>query len=218
VFVNLDTTTGITIAHTRIAARPPSRSTRPSSRDDEGVPIASLVCTLVRVPAATAGETEARWEKWEAGGVQIRIEGSNLPGRSCTASPDFPGYDNVHVGIQRRNRREELLGLTPGDARSAVWTLDCDDVATASGVDVRGPYIQGEPHARFIYLSWGTIDEAGVFHMFRRAKLWLDAIPADVMEQTRHSGVLIGRLGLTDAKGHPLCGAVRPPLVEWSAG
>ncbi|MFD2357165.1 DUF5990 family protein [Nonomuraea ferruginea] len=30
-------------------------------------------------------------------------------------------------------------------------------------------------------------------------------------------GLLVARLGLTDARGHPLCAAVRPPLVEWSA-
>jgi Family of unknown function (DUF5990) len=29
--------------------------------------------------------------------------------------------------------------------------------------------------------------------------------------------VLVGRLGLTDPKGNPLCAAVRPPIIEWSA-
>ncbi|WP_420706631.1 DUF5990 family protein [Streptomyces sp. BoleA5] len=32
------------------------------------------------------------------------------------------------------------------------------------------------------------------------------------------SGTLLGRLGLTDVRGGPLCAAVRPPLVTWSAG
>jgi hypothetical protein len=31
------------------------------------------------------------------------------------------------------------------------------------------------------------------------------------------SGVLVGRLGLTDPKGGPLCASVRPPVVQWSA-
>jgi hypothetical protein len=31
------------------------------------------------------------------------------------------------------------------------------------------------------------------------------------------SGLLVGRVGLTDQKGHPLCASVRPPLIEWSA-
>jgi hypothetical protein len=30
-------------------------------------------------------------------------------------------------------------------------------------------------------------------------------------------GLLVGSLGLTDPKGHPLCAAVRPPVIEWSA-
>jgi hypothetical protein len=29
--------------------------------------------------------------------------------------------------------------------------------------------------------------------------------------------VLVGRLGLTDAKGNPVCASIRPPLIEWSA-
>ena len=31
------------------------------------------------------------------------------------------------------------------------------------------------------------------------------------------SGRLVARLGLTDAKGHPVCAHVRPPLIDWSA-
>ena len=107
--------------------------------------------------------------------------------------------------------------MCPGDAPSVVWCLDCDVVQASTGVDFKGPYIQGQPHERFIYLSWGTVDGDGTFSMFRRAKLWLDAIDTTVIEAARRSGRLVARLGLTDAKGHPLCAAVRPPRVEWSA-
>ncbi|MFI8339216.1 DUF5990 family protein [Streptomyces sp. NPDC085639] len=31
------------------------------------------------------------------------------------------------------------------------------------------------------------------------------------------SGRLVGRPGLTDAEGRPLCAAVRPPRIDWSA-
>jgi hypothetical protein len=148
--------------------------------------------------------------------VQIRIEASKLPGRTSGASPDFPGYENIHVGVQRRNRRDELLGLTAGDAGSAACVLDCDAVSRSSGTGFTGKYIQGRPHERFIYLSWGTIDDKGTFTMFRPAKLWLDAIDADVIARARRSGQLVARLGLTDAR--PLCAGVRRPLIEWSAG
>ena len=150
--------------------------------------------------------------------MQIRIDGFDLPGASCGPSPDRPdGHHNIHVGVQRRNRREELLGLVPGDCSSATWTLDCEAVPSPAGMDLKGPYIQGPPGGRFIYLSWGTVDDDMTFTLFRRAKVWFDAIPTAVMERAVDLGVLVGRLGLTDRKGNPLCAAVRPPLIEWRA-
>ena len=118
---------------------------------------------------------------------------------------------------KRRNRRDELLGLVAGNAASATWTLDCAAVPLATGIDLRGPYIQGPPSGRFIYLSWGTVDDNKHFTLFRRAKLWLDGVPADVMDSAGKLGMLVGRLGLTDGKGNPVCAAVRPPAIEWSA-
>jgi hypothetical protein len=150
--------------------------------------------------------------------VLIRIEGVDLPGRSCACNPDSPGgYQNVHVAVQRRNRRDELLGLTPGDAAVATWTIDCAPARIADGFDLKGPYIQGPPGARFIYLSWGTVSAPGDYQLFRRAKLWLDGVPAKVLAAAVGAGLLVGRLGLTDGKGNPLCAAVRPPQIEWSA-
>lgn len=105
----------------------------------------------------------------------------------------------------------------PGDANSAAWTVDCIAVPSKAGMDLRGPYIQGPPGGRFIYLSWGTVDGSDGFSLFRRAKLWLDAIPPVVIDSALELGLLVGRLGLTDPTGKPLCAAVRPPMIEWSA-
>ncbi|GII33633.1 DUF5990 family protein [Planotetraspora mira] len=150
--------------------------------------------------------------------MRIHIEASDLPGRTCPPGAGFPGYSGVHVGVQRRDRRDELLGLHPGDATSAAWTLECTATPTPGGVDLRGPHIQGRPGSRFIYLSWGTVDDAGVFSMFRRAKLMLDAVDAGTVDAAVRSGRLLGRLGLTDGRGEPLCAAVRPPRIEWTVG
>lgn len=98
--------------------------------------------------------------------MQIRIEGSNLPGRSC--SPDsHGGYQNIEVAVQRRGKPAELLGRTSADAPAASWTIDCELVRSTAGPDLKGRYIQGPPGGRFIYLNWGTVDEAGAFTMFR---------------------------------------------------
>ena len=44
-----------------------------------------------------------------------------------------------------------------------------------------------------------------------------DAIPPTVIESALDQGLLVGRLGLTDRQGNPLCAAVRPPSIEWTA-
>lgn len=150
--------------------------------------------------------------------MRILIEATDLPGSSCGPSPDRPGgHHRIHVGVQHRTRRDELLGLVPGGAATAVWAVDCTTVPSPSGLDVRGPYIQGRPGGRFLYLSWVTDAGDGHLTMFRRAKLCLDAVPAAVLGQAADRGVLVGRLGLTDHRGNPLCASVRPPLIEWSA-
>ncbi|WNG93485.1 DUF5990 family protein [Mycobacterium sp. ITM-2016-00318] len=148
------------------------------------------------------------------GWVQIRIVGTDLPGRDCPSGHNFPGYANVHVGMQTRRRPPELLNLQPADVAEVTWTIDCE----VNGSDVRGPYIQGRPGDRFIYLDWGSAGGNGRLEMFRRAKLMLDGVPAEVLAEAAQSGLLVGRLKLTDAKGQPLCAAVRPPVIEWSVG
>ncbi len=147
----------------------------------------------------------------------IRIEGSELPGRSCDPGPNFPdGHHNVHVAVQGRNGQQDLFGLYPGDARSARWDLECDVVSAPPRIDLQGRHIQGSPGQRFIYLSWGVLESADSFIMFRRAKLWLDTVPDEILGAAIRAGLLIGRLGLTDRKGWPVCASVRPPQIKWS--
>jgi len=145
--------------------------------------------------------------------LRIRIDGVDLPGRACGPDDGIPSYTNIHVAVQRRDRPAELLDLQPGDAANASWTLEC----AVTGTDVKGPYVQGRPGSRFVYLSWGTVDGSGAFSMFRRAKLMLDAVPADVLDAAVREGLLAGRLGLTDGRGHPLCARVVPPRITWTA-
>ncbi|MFJ3658356.1 DUF5990 family protein [Streptomyces nigra] len=153
--------------------------------------------------------------------LRIRIDAVDLPGLTCPPGAPADGsvqaYRNVHVAVQRRSRPAELLDIQPGDAPSATWTLPCTTTAAPAGADVKGPYIQGRPGERFIYLSWGTVEKPGDFTMFRRAKLLLAAVPSDVLDAAAHSGLLVGRLGLTDAHGCPLCARVIPPAITWAA-
>jgi uncharacterized protein DUF5990 len=150
--------------------------------------------------------------------VQVEIQALNLPGSSCGPSPQSPGgYRAIHVGVQQGKDPVDLLGLASADLTSARWSFECNAVLTASGVDLKGRCIQGRPGGRFVYLCWVTADVDGALTMFRRAKLMLDAVPAEVMVAAFDQGRLVGRLGLTDGKGNPLCASVRPPTIDWYA-
>lgn len=152
--------------------------------------------------------------------MRIRIEGTDLPGASCGPSPQRPeGHFNVHVGVQRRSKPVELFGVVRGDSPGVTWTLEATPKAAPDGsVDLTGPYIQGRPGGRFIYLCWGTVEAPGTFAMFRRAKLQLDAVSPELLRSAADQGCLIARVRLTDEKGGPACASVRPPLISWSAG
>ncbi|MFJ8856897.1 DUF5990 family protein [Streptomyces sp. NPDC102451] len=149
--------------------------------------------------------------------MQIHIEASELPGRTCGPGTDFAGFENIHVGVQRKDRPGELLNLHPGDAAHASWTLDCTAAPTPEGVEVSGPYVQNRLGGRFVYLSWGTVDASGAFTMFRRAKLMMRDVDPEVLEAASRTGHLTARLRLTDDKGQPRCARVRPPDITWSA-
>jgi hypothetical protein len=76
--------------------------------------------------------------------------------------------------------------------------------------DFRGPAVHGKRGARFVYLTWGNIDEDGTFTMFRRAKLMLaDLEPAFVGKSH-----VVATVHLTDEHGGPRCARLRPPALK----
>ena len=145
--------------------------------------------------------------------MHVRISGVNLPGCAFCRS-DGSVMENVHVGVQLRR---DPAHLVRADTRQATWLLDLDVIHTDDGVDFRGPAVQGRRGERFIYLTWGNVDEAGHFEMFRRAKLMLNRVEPDVICAATPSGVLAATVDLTDAQGGPRCARVDPPALVWAA-
>jgi hypothetical protein len=181
-----------------------------------GSPDHQEVAAILRPVTGHGGEAGPAAGR-EPSGIQIRIEASGLPGPGWRPGGPAHGQRNIHVGVQPRGNPHDLLGLHSGDAARACWTFPATTVRTAAGIDLKGRYIHGRPGGRFIYLSWGSIDDTGAFTTIMRAKLMLDAIEPATLEAARKYGRLIARLKLTDAKGNPLCAAVRPPLIDWTA-
>jgi hypothetical protein len=146
--------------------------------------------------------------------VRIRIEGSDLPGRRPGATADALRLGNVHVGVQRK---AEVLDRVRADAPTAAWAFEVTSREVDGLLDVGGPWVHGRPGARFLYLSWGAVTDDG-FAMFRRAKLMFGDIPTAVLRAAHDdAATLVGRLGLTDAAGDPVCARVRPPAITWTA-
>jgi hypothetical protein len=124
-------------------------------------------------------------------------------------------------GLRQHPRRDstsqqpnDVVDLYAGDSPAAVWTFDAAVVAAPFRPDIRGPFIQGAPGQRFIDLSWGTVESESTFVMFRRAKLVLADIGAEIIAAAEQSGELMARLGLTDARGQPVRARIKPPAVE----
>ncbi|MFJ9344157.1 DUF5990 family protein [Streptomyces sp. NPDC101733] len=136
--------------------------------------------------------------------LAVRVTGRDLPGRV------FGELRHVHVAVQRGRDPE---GPVPGDAAGVVWEFAVTVVAAPDGtLDHRGPHVQGRRGARFFHLTWGDRPPGGEFVMFRRAKLYFADLPAGAPER----GTVEGNLALSDARGTPLCGSVRPPTITWT--
>jgi hypothetical protein len=145
--------------------------------------------------------------------VRIRIEGSDLPGRRAGTEATALRLGNVHVGVQRKS---DVVDRVPADAQTATWQFEVTSREVDGLLDVGGPWVHGRPGARFLYLSWGAVTDDR-FEMFRRAKLMFGDIPADLLRAAHNDeGVLVGRLGLTDAGNAPICARVRPPAITWT--
>lgn len=144
----------------------------------------------------------------------VTIVGEQLPGR-VFCEPDGTPIPNVHVGLQVRAEPE---GLVPGDADTATWHADVRvETADDGAIDFKGPAVHGRRDGRFMYLTWGNVNDDGSFHMFRRAKLMLADVSADLIRQAETDDArLLATVRLTDERGGPRCARVGPSAVTWT--
>ncbi len=149
--------------------------------------------------------------------MRVVVIGTDLPGRTF-CEPGGTPLDNVHVGVQLGTEPEHLVRADASDAR---WELDVRVIVIVDGdpdaaLDFRGPAVQGNRGERFIYLTWGNADDAGVFHMFRRAKLMLNRVDPAVIRAASQHGSLTAQVRLSDDRGAPRCARIDPPAISWT--
>jgi hypothetical protein len=142
--------------------------------------------------------------------IQVRIIGRRLPGRTCGP------YAEIAVGLAARAGCDPT-DFVRGDVCEARWETRIEVRGQGGAPMFRGPAVNGPPRERFLYLTWIGRRGGAAAAMFRRAKLRLDAVPAEVLAESLRSGVLVGRLDLTAPDGMPVCASVRPPAIAWSS-
>jgi uncharacterized protein DUF5990/uncharacterized protein DUF5655 len=158
----------------------------------------------------------------------VRIDGHDLPGRSCCPEPGGTSYQNVHVGIA--DDRADATGLTmpgsrwvatrlvPGDAKSASWGVTVTIRRGPDAIDFGGHAVRGDRSDRHLGLIWGEVPGDGTFRLFRGAKLRLVDVDQRLIEQAwQPDFLLVANVRLTDARGNPICARIRPPYIQWSA-
>lgn len=97
--------------------------------------------TIQQIKAATAVNSDraTRHQMSDTSSVQLRITGTDLPGRHCGN-----GSTNVHVGIQIRRDPEQVV---PADVTTVTFTTEIELVCRDGTVDFKGPAVQGRPEA-----------------------------------------------------------------------
>ena len=140
--------------------------------------------------------------------IAILLHCTELPGAS------FEGRTAVRLGVQQGR---EVVQDVPADAETAAFScpMRVERNPQTGKPGFFGPFAQGRPEERFIYLSWG-VREGAVWNMFRRAKIRLTDIGWPAIEQALAAGKpLEATLRLTDRHGGPLCGTVTGEYIAW---
>ena len=123
----------------------------------------------------------------------------------------FEGYTRIELGIQsgRRDIHPPAKRLRDG----AVFSIHIRARTNTESrtVNFFGPYVQGTPQDRFIYLTW-TGKLGGKRQMFRRIKLSLKTITySQVRKVVAGHGLLEVRVSGIGPDGSPACATV--PLL-----
>ncbi len=125
-----------------------------------------------------------------------------------------PGVD---FAVQRG--RDELVKpfLTTADAVSFAVTLSLGPSLADGSPNFRGPFAQGTPADRFVYVNSGFYAGQMGTPWERRAKIKLADIPIALVESAvgNPNAAIEARIEGTMKDGGPVCASVRAPQISW---
>lgn len=140
--------------------------------------------------------------------ITIRLDCTDFPSHDEQASAQHP----IYLGVQRDKQVEQLAHI---DTEHIVFTLPFRIGNRAGDLpNFLGPYAQGTPHARFIYLCW--CEGNAPPHGFGRAKVSLAHLTwPDITAAAARDGVITAQLRLSDAHGRPIYATVKDSHITW---
>lgn len=122
----------------------------------------------------------------------------------------------VRFAVQRGG--SELLAPYAQDAGSIAFAFTMRLALLADGShNFLGPYAQGAPHERFVYLNSGARAGQRDTPWERRAKILLGGIPRPLVEAAadQPDAAVEARIAGTLRDGGPVCASVKPPAISW---
>jgi len=137
----------------------------------------------------------------------MTAERSVLPLRIVVEQP-LPG---VALALQRgASGKATLVGPAHGSTDALVFELDVtlDGSTAAGGPRLLGPFVQGPPTARFVYLTIGASAGQIGSPWQRRAKVPLGAIDWQAIEALAPDERLTAHFNGTARDGSPACATV----------
>lgn len=175
---------------------------------------------MERMPRSGSGRARRRTARREADSpaaiLHVRVVCTDLPGTRFRDPHDgvLPVKVPVHLGVQRGR---EVVDRVPADRRPVTFAVEFRVERRPDGApNFLGPFAQGTPEDRFVYLSWGTPEPAGSFAMLRRLKVRLGHLRwPEIRRPIRAGKPLTVTLRLTDDAGEPLCATPPAGHIRW---
>jgi hypothetical protein len=153
--------------------------------------------------------------RWDLGGIYmddqwltIKLTCIDLPG------VEFKGITGLRLGVQKG---KEVIEDVPANVNtvSFLCPLRVEKNAKTGNPNFLGPYAQGTPEDRFIYLCWGDRRDE-LWAGCGRAKVLLKQLGWKTIEKAISTGSPIEAvIKMTDKKGGPLYATIRQENIEW---
>ncbi|MEZ4708018.1 MAG: DUF5990 family protein [Caldilineaceae bacterium] len=141
--------------------------------------------------------------------VTIRLHCIELPGRVVGDK------NEVRLGIQKGKEVIEDV-LAEGEEVIFTCALRVEKNEATGMPNFLGPYAQGTPKERFIYLCWGE-RKGGLWDGFGRVKVHLKDLEWSAVESAISTGDAIeATIKMVDKKGGPLYASVKKENIVWA--